>query len=153
MWQKDAFASEWGSRWSQYPTTVFLNLWGIFFYVCTLFNTDSSAAPQISQCRKILGLNPGKLRLRHWLSDALATRLHLIHTRLHLIHDSATSHPNSTTSHPLSAAFHPLSATFHPHSATSHPRTYPCFSMLWNIIISKSVSRSQKVQAFYTCQS
>jgi hypothetical protein len=29
---------------------------------------------------------PGQLRLRHWLSDALVTRLHLIQIRLHLIH-------------------------------------------------------------------
>jgi hypothetical protein len=27
----------------------------------------------------MLGLNPGQLRLRHWLSDALTTRLNLIH--------------------------------------------------------------------------
>ncbi len=29
---------------------------------------------------------PGQLRLRHWLSDALTTRLDLIHNRLDLIH-------------------------------------------------------------------
>jgi hypothetical protein len=50
--------------------------------------------------RRMLGSNPGQLRPRHWLSDALATRLHLIHIRLHLIHRSATSRPRSATSHP-----------------------------------------------------
>jgi hypothetical protein len=33
------------------------------------------------------GSNPGQSQLRHWLSDALATRLHLIHTRLHIVHN------------------------------------------------------------------
>jgi hypothetical protein len=70
----------------------YLNM-GIFgFSLSTVVNT---AAPQIPLCQRMLGSDPGLLRLRHWQSDTRATRaslinytrLDLIHTRLDLIHN------------------------------------------------------------------
>ncbi len=60
---------------------MFTKVKGMIFldiFLCTIFNTASSAAPQIPLYRRTRVTNQGQMRLRHWLPDALTTRLDLI---------------------------------------------------------------------------
>ncbi len=59
--------------------------WIFSFYVW--YSTLLHLPPLRFHCvRGCWNRTPGQLRLRHWLSDALTTRLDLIHNRLDLIH-------------------------------------------------------------------
>jgi hypothetical protein len=61
-------------------TGGFLGIFSFSFYCIQHCNT---AALQIPLCRRMLGSNPGLLRIRHWQSDTLTTWLHLIHFYIH----------------------------------------------------------------------
>ncbi len=69
-------------------------------FLMYLFNTASSAAPQIPLCRMMLGSNQELLRLRQWQSDALTTRLDPIPflCRHHLVHHKSQQKSKDKTS-------------------------------------------------------
>ncbi len=54
---------------------------GFWVFLCTLFNNDSSTAPQFPLWQRMLGSNPGLLRLRRWQPDAPTTRRDLNHLK------------------------------------------------------------------------
>jgi hypothetical protein len=54
-------------------------IFGIFF-LWTVFNTASSASPQIPLCWRVLGPIPELLRLRHWQADARSHPLFTLST-------------------------------------------------------------------------
>jgi hypothetical protein len=77
--QKDKKRNSWALGEGRSTYSVFTGRFLFFYFLCTLFNTASSAALRFL-CVGEAGMNPGLLQLLHWQSDVLTTRLDFIHT-------------------------------------------------------------------------
>jgi hypothetical protein len=83
-----------GEKGSPVSLYIYISLWmaeninGDFLhyliFLCTLFNTATSAALHIPPCRRLLGPNPGfDLRVKNYRQpDALTTLIDLIHRKM-----------------------------------------------------------------------
>jgi hypothetical protein len=92
------------------------------FLLCSVINTASSVVPQIPLCRR---MNPGQLRLRNCHSDALTTRLDLIHKR-YLSCLGCAYQPSTKKKFPNRTLFHFMCVPIRPATWAGSRAGSPC---------------------------